>query len=302
MKMGFQRIRFRQDALDIIEKADIIMKEYVEQGFDLTLRQLYYQFVARGFIENTERSYKRLESIVNDGRLAGLLDWDVMVDRTREVHSIPHWRDPAHIIRDDSQVFRLDLRSDQENYMEVWVEKEALGGIVKAAADKVDVKALCCRGFNSQSAMWEALKRFAPRIKEGKNIYIIYLGDHDPSGICMPRDIDGRMNDVFRSVTKASVSVQRLALNMDQIEQLQPPPNPAKVTDSRFQSYQAKFGDESWELDAIDPKTLDELITDRVLTLTDMRKYKARIRLQAKYRNQLASIASMLEDNPKLGL
>jgi len=142
-----------------------------------------------------------------------------------------------------------------------WVEKEALAGVVQRAANNNDVSYLSCRGYMSASEMYEAAQRVRLRRDNGQETVIIYLGDHDPSGLDMSNnDIPSRFAIFMDKYGLDRVRVKRIALNWDQIEEHQPPPNPAKETDSRFGAYQDQFGDESWELDALDPKTLLAII------------------------------------------
>jgi len=258
MKRRYIDKNFQNSSMAIIEQANEIIEEYSADGYDLTLRQLYYQFVARGQIANSQREYKRLGSVINDARMAGLVDWNSIVDRTRNFERLSSWDSPADILRSAAAGYHIDLRSDQDEYIEVWVEKDALVGVVEKACKPLDVGYLSCRGYVSQSVMWRAAQRFI----EQESYYettLIHLGDHDPSGIDMTRDIQDRLG-----MFGASVEVKRIALTMEQIEELQPPPNPAKTTDSRYESYIAEYGDESWELDALDPRYLVELITEAV--------------------------------------
>jgi len=133
MREQFEDFKFRKSSLLVIEQANNIIDEYVGEGFDLTLRQLYYQFVARDLITNNQSSYKRIGSIINDARLAGMIDWDSIKDRTREYKDVSHWTSPEEILEVYSEHFKMDTREDQQDYVEVWVEKEALAGIVKKA-------------------------------------------------------------------------------------------------------------------------------------------------------------------------
>lgn len=261
-KIAYKDVNFQSGSLETINLAIDIVEEYQTDGYDLTLRQLYYQLVARGYIPNNERSYKRIGNLINDARLAGLIDWFAITDRTRSMHKNNHWDNPAQIIRASIQQYAIDTRVSQPNYIEVWVEKEALVDVVGKACKGLDVPFFACRGYVSQSEMWAASRRF---YRNGKDNYIIHLGDHDPSGVDMTRDIADRM-ELFGT----NVEVKRIALNFDQIEQYAPPPNPAKITDSRANGYIDRYGSESWELDALNPATLKELITDEVLLLTDM--------------------------------
>jgi hypothetical protein len=278
---------FRGESLGIIRQANAIAAAYAQQGFDLTLRQMYYQFVARDLLPNSDKSYKRLGDIISDARLAGYLDWDFIVDRTRNLRSNSHWANPASIIRSAAQSFAQDKWAEQETYVEVWIEKDALVGVLDSVCPANDVPFFSCRGYTSQSEVWNAAQRLGEKIQAGKQVIIIHLGDHDPSGIDMSRDIEDRLRqflnyDIYgvRFDPKApwgryderneveyvedqideSLTIDRIALNMDQVQTYNPPPNPAKLTDARATKYIARHGPSSWELDALDPATLVGLI------------------------------------------
>ena len=253
---------FATASLDIIRQANAIIRDYAAQGFKLTLRQLYYQFVARDLIPNTQRSYKRLGNIISDARLAGLVDWDAIEDRTRN----PHWDDPAAIIASAARSFRLDKWETQPCRVEVWIEKEALVGVIERICRNLDVDYFACRGYVSQSEQHAAGKRFAGYLQDGQDVVVLHLGDHDPSGIDMTRDNNERLGMFART---HGITVRRIALNMDQIETYGPPPNPAKLTDSRYGGYFQEYGDESWELDALDPRVIQTLIGDAVREYRD---------------------------------
>lgn len=262
-KRKYKDIRFHGKSLETIERVNAIVEEYEAQGYELTLRQVYYQLVARGFIPNNERSYKNLGSLINDGRLAGLIDWYAIVDRTRNLRRNSHWNCPEDVIDSARYSYMLDRWENQPNYVEVWVEKDALIGIVSQICRELDVPHFSCRGYTSQSEMWSAAQRFI-RQNHRESRTIIHLGDHDPSGIDMTRDIQERM-DMFG----ADVYVKRVALTMEQIERFSPPPNPTKLSDARASGYIEEYGHECWELDALEPKVITSLIRDEVTALCD---------------------------------
>lgn len=264
----YKEINFRQSSLDLIKLVNQVIQEYQAQGYELTLRQAYYQLVARGYIPNNERSYKNIGNLINDGRLAGLIDWYAITDRTRNLRGNSHWDTPAEVIESAKYSYRLDKWEGQPNYVEVWVEKDALVDVVGQACRPLDVPFFSCRGYTSQSEMWAATQRFIRRDDREQRI-IIHLGDHDPSGIDMTRDIQERL-EMFG----ADVMVKRVALTMEQIDFYTPPPNPAKLTDSRCWGYIQKFGNESWELDALEPKVITDLITEQVTMYRDDTLYQ----------------------------
>ena len=290
MKECFAEKDFRDTTLVLVYEANEIIAEYAAQGFTLTLRQLYYQFVARDLIPNTQRSYKRLGSVVNDARLAGLIDWAAIEDRTRHIESTPHWESPADIVRTCARQFRIDKWAKQPYRAEVWIEKEALAGVVSGVCEKLDVPYLSCRGYTSQSVMYEAAARLSDYSVAGQTPVILHFGDHDPSGIDMTRDIMDRL-EIFG----ARVELHRLALNMDQVETHRPPPNPAKVTDSRFKAYLAKYGGESWELDAMEPRMLVGLISDFIEDLRDDDAWAEAVQEERKARAQLRAVAKTMK-------
>lgn len=267
-KIVYKEIKFRQSSLDLIRLVNSVINEYSRQGYGLTLRQVYYQLVARGYIPNNEKSYKSIGSLINDGRLAGLIDWYAITDRTRNIRRNSHWNSPVDIIESAKDCYLIDKWKDQPNYVEVWVEKDALVDVVGKICESLDVPYFSCRGYTSQSEMWEAAQRFR-RHKDKESRIILHLGDHDPSGIDMSRDIQERL-DMF----EADVYVKRIALMMDQVEAYNPPPNPAKITDSRCGTYISKFGDESWELDALEPSIIAKLISDEIYIYRDEDLYE----------------------------
>jgi len=291
MKIAYIDKKFRAERLSLIKTANGIISEYRAQGFDLTLRQLYYQLVARGVIENTERSYKNTGTAIDDARMAGMMDWEAIVDRTRNLRSVSHWSTPADIISSAAYSYRLDKWQQQEYYVEVWVEKEALAGVIERIATTLDLPWFACRGYVSQSEMWAASQRFLRIQSDGRQPVILHLGDHDPSGIDMTRDIIDRM-EIFG----ADIKVKRLALNMDQVEQYNPPPNPAKLTDSRAEGYISRFGDESWELDALTPTVLSALIEDAVLDLRDDYEWSVMVAKEKAERADLTKAAKRWDE------
>ena len=264
MKIEYIEKNFRGASLELIDLANDVVEDYQERGYTLTLRQLYYQLVARDLIPNHKRSYDRLGSILSDARLAGLVDWDAIEDRTRNLAGLQDWSSPAQIVRAARNSYRIDHWQGQDWTPEVWVEKEALAGVVQRACQPLDVDFMSCRGYMSQSEMHSAALRFQRYFDKGQTPVIIHLGDHDPSGMDMTRDIDDRL-----TLFMGGLKVERIALNYDQVEQYNPPPNFAKVTDSRADAYISLYGPNSWELDALDPDVLVELITDTILSYRD---------------------------------
>lgn len=265
-KVAYEQRSFQKKSLERIQLINDICARYEAMGYDLTVRQVYYQLVTGNHIANNFQNYKTTAGLINDARLAGLIDWNYIVDRTRNLAGLGHWDSPADIIKSSYQSFRLNKWEDQPNYVEVWVEKDALSSVIQRVANELDVNYFACKGYVSQSEMRDAARRFDfQRNVGGKKCHLIHLGDHDPSGIHMTSDITDRLNTTFRS----SVEVHRIALTMAQIEQYNPPENPAKETDSRFAAYAELYGDSSWELDALEVVVMHDIIEAEVLKLRD---------------------------------
>lgn len=309
-RIQYIKKRFRPETLAIIDKANNVIAAYQKQGFKLTLRQLYYQFIAKDLFpaswidpvynarhglpedtKNTLKNYKNLGGIINDGRLAGLIDWLAIEDRTRNLKSVATWDSPNEIVRACANQYEVDLWAEQPEHVEVWIEKEALAGVIEGICTELQVPFFACKGYTSQSEMWEAAQRLRRFEDRGDKTTIIHLGDHDPSGLDMTRDIQERL-ELFQS----RVTVDRVALTWEQIEEYAPPPNPAKTTDARFQKYQEQYGDDSWELDALDPTVLSNVIKSAVEARIDWDIWHDCKDRQARGQETLVLVADKWED------
>lgn len=349
MKLQFKSKNFSADARAIVDLACEIMDDYEAQGYKLSLRQLYYQMVARNAIENTEQSYKRIGDIIADARMAGLCDWDMIEDRGRACVTPSHWDSPGQIVETCARAYRRDKWEDQPNFCEVMVEKQALEGVLEPVCNRLDIPFTANKGYSSVTMMYQAGQKlrlefiqrcrklvidsggadapfpvkylsedrgldFAQWLLEHKladghdeakaiqltrkgvkaglpRIVVFYLGDHDPSGIDMTRDVADRLA-TFSDFTP--FEVQRLALNMEQIDELQPPENPAKITDSRAKQYIARFGESSWELDAVSPEQLAAMVEAAVATVRNEKIWAASVAREQKERGVLTEIVAQL--------
>jgi hypothetical protein len=268
MKEGFIAWRPRSASLDIVDHCLRIITEYEEQGLRLTLRQLFYQFVSRDLLPNSEKSYKNLGQLLGKARMSGLIDWDSIEDRGRTPWRPNEYDDLQDLAEAALASYRLDRWAGQDEYAELWVEKAALAGVLQPMARRYHVTLMVNKGYSSLSAMYESARRIEARAA-GRLATVLYLGDHDPSGEDMVRDIQDRL-DLFLQRGGQFVRVQKLALTMAQVRRYNPPPNPTKVTDSRARDYIRKFGRECWEVDALDPTTLQALIQTALESIIDM--------------------------------
>lgn len=299
----FEDFNFRKSTLAKIEQANGIIAEMRAQGYTLTVRQLYYQFVARDLLENTMQNYKNLAAMVDNGRKAGLIDWDAIEDRTRYLRSVRTFDGAAHFLRRMAQDYYAEaLWRDQETYCEVWIEKDALVGVVERPCNEWRVPYFACRGYASSSELYEAGKRLARKRAAGKRVVIFHLGDHDPSGMNMT-DVN---RDSLRLFARSNgIQLERLALNYDQVEEYDPPPNPAKDSDARFGGYADYMVTEhdadpdeipSWELDALDPSVIDQVVREAIEGVVDAEKFAARSEEEEANKTTLLATADSFDD------
>lgn len=308
MKLKFRDVKLSKSNKERLDFINEIIEEYQEQGYVLTLRQLYYQLVSRDVIPNKQNEYAKLSTLLKEGRMAGIVDWDAIEDRLRKPESPSAWKSPQSIINACIEQYRKDRQKGQKIYLEVWVEKDALSGVLKRVTEKFGVPIMVNRGYSSASAMFDSYERFLKAIQKGQEVKVLYLGDFDPSGVDMIRDIKARIDEfiVGSEALKDEADFGRnknlyqerfddfieqglqgweadeiareqyaedkakqfkivpIALTKEQIRQYNPPPNPAKITDPRAKDFIAKHGNTSWEVDALKPEVLNDILTKAI--------------------------------------
>lgn len=274
----------------IISLANEILGTYMASGYVVTVRQLYYQFIRRNVFPNDEKTYKKLIRTISLARQAGFIDWDHIEDRGRGLLEYPVRDNTSAMVRGLQNQVQVDMWENQPYYLEVWVEKDALGNVVERGCMRRKVPHLCCRGYVSSSEVYTAGRRIKRAISDGKQCIIIHLGDHDPSGIDMTRDNIERL-DMF-SGRSDDVAIQRIALNMDQIKKYNPPPNFVKEKDSRKTGYEKQYGTNSWELDALSPEVISETIERAIESYVDEDKWNEQLRIQEELREPLVQLSN----------
>lgn len=288
---AFRETNFRFKSRQRIELMQEIIRDYDEQGLRLTARPLYYQFVSRNVIDNTERSYKNLTALLTDARYAGLVAWSAIEDRGREP---TQWREYASLgecVDSALRNYRLQRWNDQPNYAELWVEKQALAGVLEPLAAEFHCTLMVNKGYSSASAMWESAQRFIAHNRNDQVAHLFYVGDHDPSGEDMVRDIGERL----REFGVRDLNMVKVALTMEQVEEHEPPPNPAKRSDSRFEKYSELHGDESWEVDALPPQVLQQLIRDQLESVLDRKAWEKTIEREERDKAKLKKAVKGIE-------
>lgn len=295
MKEQFvDKLRLRGENIAKLSVVNSIIEEYLAQGYVITLRQLYYQLVSRDIVPNVPREYQKLSNLMKKGRMAGVVDWKAIEDRTR-IPYLQYWaRDKERAMWDTVEQYKLDRQRGQESYVEIWTEKDALSGVLKRKTEYYHVYLMVNRGYSSVTAMYNAYQRFNRAKNEGRSGYILYLGDHDPSGLDMIRDISERMGTFGVYPT-----VEHIALTTKQIEEYNPPSNPAKFKDPRAKWYISKFGKVSWEVDALPPDVLHMLVENYIEDLIDMDMFMETMIEEEKDKVALGKVAKRFADNER---
>ena len=296
---AYKSTRMRPASREKIKTFNEIIREYQAQGMRMSLRQLFYQGVARDIIPNSQKEYKKLDRLLSEGRLTGLVDWKALEDRGRKPIKPPQYDNLTALIRAAIYSYRLPRMAGQNTYVELWCEKQALEGVLEPIAKANHIVFQSNKGYASQSVMMQAARRIDRACRKNTaghddgdvnvdEALILYLGDLDPSGEDMVRDVEDRltlfldggtnMDDErcespsgwnLEYVGRVPISVEKIGINPEQVEEFGPPPNPAKLADSRATEYIAQFGRQSWEVDALDPPVLRDIITKRLAELVD---------------------------------
>lgn len=334
------------DKATTLQRIKELVTSYARKGLRLTLRQLHYQLVVRNWIVNHDTAYKKLGNLLSDMRYAGIIDWDHIEDRGR-VPYIPYAvEDAQDALRDAVDLFRMNRQTNQENVIEVWTEKDALSGILKRVTSEYHIRLVVNKGYSSSSAMYDAYTRVCEAAKAGKRFTILYLGDHDPSGVDMVRDIQERITSMLMNgsrLTKVAIAhweaskytlhdladfnemylpalkllqeydedadalfsigqqhiylydampftISAIGLSKEQIKQYNLPPNPTKLTDTRAKAYIAEHGKTCWEVDALQPEVLTDIVEDAIRSHMNLETYDAALQDEAEELDKLKDL------------
>ncbi len=261
---------------EVVKATNRVLSEY---RVHLTVRQVYYRLISPPYqlFANTATNYKSFDKVITKARERGEIDWRRIEDRARSTlggEKKDIFRSPEEYVE---WLFNLSEGNydksrweGQPNYVEVWVEKDALSALFGSAVKAYRAVVFPSRGYSSFTKVMEALERFPKQ----RSITILHFSDHDPSGLDMSRDIGSRLNGYSRGYQNGGLVVKRLALDIDQVRALGLPSNPTKKADSRARDYVAQYGDECWELDAVPPDTLSQWVREAVEREIDMTAWK----------------------------
>lgn len=363
-KDGNPKKVWRQDVEELVGWINAAIESLARSGYrSSTLRQLYYALVGKNLIPNHQTVYKTIGGIVTRAKYAGLISWSAIVDRGRGMRVAWFESSVASALEDTAGRYKLDRQEGQEQWVIVMAEKDAVSNIVAPVCNEYSVRYVINKGYASSSLMREVYNNFKYRIEDGELVRILYLGDHDPSGLDMLADVHGRLchmlctgqwvllerreremsqeqremaqeyvfaawveelNDEYyfvrgfanmrdgkleertvyfeeyRDAVAAAwifhhqLTLEHVALTMEQIQEYNLPPNPAKTTDSRSGPYIEQHGHDSWELDAIPHDTLASLVREAIERNINMEQYRAVLEEEKKQQAQIRSLVDEL--------
>ena len=228
----------------------------------MTIRQLFYRLVSSGLIPNDRKHYQLVSRVMTKARDDGRCDFDAIVDRSRPQYSPNVFEDAGEYANVVQRGYRKDYWATQPNHVEIWVEKDAIIGSIEPTTNKLGVTIRVGRGFLSTTKAHEIASHFA---SIDKPITVFYLGDHDPSGHDIERDLYARITNYG----SGSFELRRLAIHKRDIALFNLPPLRIKDTDKRAAQFRAQHGEQCVELDALPPDELRERIKDAVEELQD---------------------------------
>lgn len=245
----------QKQSLELLAQVQNIINSY---DFALTLRQIYYQLVAKQIIPNKQEYYRKLSRICVTGRDEGILPEEAFADRLRVVDKPGAWLDLNSFMETVKRSYNKDKWQNQPKYLEIWTEKDALRSVLTEITYPYDVSLMVARGQLSRTAIYEASQRY--KAKADKECYLYYCGDNDPSGLSIYDSIKNRLN-----AFGVSINCERIALTQEQIEEYNLPSDPGKQSDPNYDKFVALYGDDLVvELDSLPPDILRDIIKEAI--------------------------------------
>ena len=290
-----RQFKWTEHQLYKLNKVQEILVELAEYK-PLTLRQIYYQLVGKGYIDNKVSEYTMLSGLLKHARLAEYISWDDIEDRVRTYHNLIGWNDANEFrqqeIRNFLEDYRRDLMQSQEVYIEIWIEKDALSSIFTKVAKPFTIPVVVCKGFSSISFLNDYKERLE---SYDKKPVLLYFGDFDPSGVEMLRAMETTLQD---ELNVTGIEFKRVALLPDDIHRYKLPHSPEalKKTDTRSRNHVAQYGELAVELDALRPDILEQKITDAIINEIDIDIFNEEIKIQTNELYKLNTLKTKVEN------
>lgn len=233
--------------------------DIVDEQKPMSVRGTFYQGSVRDVVEKTEPGYDKVQRTLVSMRRDGMLPYDWLTDNSRWQRKPTTYNSVEQALRETASQYRRAMWADADCYVEIWLEKDALAGVILPVTDNYDVPLMVARGYSSLTFLYTAAEHIR-RVR--KPTFIYHLGDYDPSGVNAGEKIEQTLREM---APEAEIHFERIAVNLDQIKRWNLPTRPTKKTDSRAKN----FGDISVELDAIAPGQLRRIVNDAILRHVD---------------------------------
>lgn len=269
--------RSRSD-MDAIKQA---IHQVLAETHPATVRQTFYQLVSRGAIAKTETEYKStVVRLLTAMRRSGEIPFGWIADNTRWMRKPSSYSSLSDMLTESQRFYRRALWDDQDAYVEIWLEKDALSGVLYDVTAEFDVPLMVTRGYPSISYLYEAAEAIA---ETEKPAHLYYFGDYDPSGCDITRAVESGIREF---APEAEIHFERVSVTREQIAAWSLPSRPTKLSDSRSEG----FDGDSVEVDSIPPATLRELVRSPITRHIDPRQMAASMAIEAEERDTLRRI------------
>lgn len=247
-------IKRRRSTMAEMEERENKLFSIVDKMKPMTVRQVFYQAEVAGIVEKTETGYDKVQRALVTMRRSGRMPYGWLADSTRLQRKPRTFRDPQAALEETAKFYRKALWADLDQHVEIWLEKDALSGVIYPVTSRYDVPLMVARGYSSLTFLAEAADDIRDYAADGARTYIYHLGDFDPSGVNAAEKIRDTLNEM---APEADIVFRRLAVTEEQIKRLNLPTRPTKTSDSRAKNFAA----DSVELDAMSPDFLRDLVT-----------------------------------------
>jgi len=302
MSSGRRKFSWTPLQVDKLNKVIAILNE-LKAYRPLTLRQVYYQLVGKGYIENKVSEYGMLSRLLKQARLDGYIPWEWIEDRVRAYHDLTGWGGADSFIKASLEQFlrgySRDLLQSQEVYLEIWIEKDALSSIFTRVARPYTIPVVVCRGFSSVSFLNDYKKRL--EYCQGQRPILLYFGDFDPSGVEMLKAMEITLQE---ELEVEGIEFKRVALLREHIAEYHLPHSPEalKKTDSRAFKHIAEYGELAVELDALRPDILEAKIREAIEGEIDLELYASELETQEQEQDKLARLKAHIGEQAQVFL
>jgi hypothetical protein len=252
-----KRDRRTRSEMDTIRNKII---EVLDRDHPMSVRQAYYQLVVAGAVEKTEEQYQgTVIRLLTEMRMSDEISFDWVVDESRRRRENQTYNSIADAARDCAEFYRRNALHACPDYIEIWSEKEALAGVIEDAASEYDVPIIVSKGMPSITQLYGSAKEIARAAEAGKDTYIYQFGDHDPSGVLIPKTIERRLEELCDKLGCDPPIFERVALTEEQVAEFDLPTRPTK---RKGNSHAKQFEGDSVELDALPPAELRSMVRD----------------------------------------